>query len=126
MPLRAKAQQLLQLHQGPRALLLPNVWDVASARLIEDAGFLALATSSAAIANSLGYPDGQRIGRTNMLEAVGRIVEAVRVPVTADLEAGYARTLPEMKDTAQELLESGAVGLNLSSKFLSNNSLGVA
>lgn len=113
MPLRAKAELLLKLHQGPRALLLPNVWDVASARLIEDAGFPALATSSAAVANSLGYPDGQRIGRTNMLQVVGRIVEAVQVPVTADLEAGYARTPQEMKDTAEELLESGAVGLNL-------------
>jgi 2-methylisocitrate lyase-like PEP mutase family enzyme len=113
MPLRAKAELLLKLHQGPRALLLPNVWDVASARLIEEAGFPALATSSAAIANSLGYPDGQQIGRTAMLEVVGRIVEAVKVPVTADLEAGYARTPQEMKDTAAELLESGAVGLNL-------------
>ncbi|HYX68012.1 MAG TPA: isocitrate lyase/phosphoenolpyruvate mutase family protein, partial [Terriglobales bacterium] len=110
MPLRAKAEILRKLHQGPRVLLLPNVWDVASARLIEEAGFPALATSSAAIANSLGYPDGEHIGRTNMLEVVGRIAEAVSVPVTADLEAGYAGTPQEMKDTAGELLESGAVG----------------
>ena len=113
MPLRAKAELLRKLHQGPRPLLLPNVWDVASARIIEDAGYPALATTSAGIANSLGYPDGQHIGRTGMLEVVGRIVEAVQVPVTADLEAGYARTPEEMKDTAEELLESGAVGLNL-------------
>jgi 2-methylisocitrate lyase-like PEP mutase family enzyme len=113
MPLRAKAELLLKLHQGPRVLILPNVWDVASARLIEEAGFPALATTSAGVANAMGYPDGEQIGRTNMLEVVGRIVEAVKVPVTADLEAGYARTPQEMKDTAEELLESGAVGLNL-------------
>ena len=113
MPLRAKAELLLKLHQGPRALLLPNVWDVASARLIEEAGFPALATSSAAIANSLGYPDGQQIGRTAMLEVVGRIVQAVKVPVTADLEAGYGQSAEQMVETTNELLESGAVGLNL-------------
>ena len=113
MPLRAKAELLRKLHQGPRPLLLPNVWDVASARIVEEAGFPALATSSAAIANSLGYPDGQYIGRTAMLEVVGRIVDAVQVPVTADLEAGYAQTPQQTKETAAELLESGAVGLNL-------------
>lgn len=112
-PLRAKAELLLRLHQGPRPLLLPNVWDVASARLIEDAGFPALATTSAGIANSLGYPDGQHIGRTAMLEVVGRIVAAVQVPVTADLEAGYGQSPEQMAETAAELLESGAVGLNL-------------
>ena len=113
MSLRAKAEVLRKLHQGPRALLLPNVWDVAGARIIEEAGFPALATSSAAIANSLGYPDGQRIGRTAMLEVVERIAAAVQVPVTADLEAGYAQTPQQMTETAVELLASGAVGLNL-------------
>jgi 2-methylisocitrate lyase-like PEP mutase family enzyme len=112
-PLRAKAELLRRLHQGPRALLLPNVWDVASARIIEDAGFPALATTSAGIANSLGYPDGQHIGRTAMLEVVGRIVAAVQVPVTADLEAGYGQTPQQIAETVAELLESGAVGLNL-------------
>jgi 2-methylisocitrate lyase-like PEP mutase family enzyme len=113
MPLRAKAELLRKLHQAPPILLLPNVWDVASARIIEEAGFPALATTSAGVANSLGYPDGERIGRTAMLEVVGRIVAAVQVPVTADLEAGYASTAQQMKETAEELLECGAVGLNL-------------
>jgi 2-methylisocitrate lyase-like PEP mutase family enzyme len=76
-------------------------------------GFPAIATSSAAVANSLGYPDGQRISRHEMLEAVERIASAVQVPVTADMEAGYASNAEEMEETARELLEAGAIGLNL-------------
>lgn len=104
------AARLRQLHQGPAPLLLPNVWDVASARLIEELGFPAVATSSAAIANSLGYPDGQRISRAEMLAAVARIAGRVRVPVSADMEAGYGDDLDRC---ARELIAAGAVGLNL-------------
>ena len=69
-------------------MIFPNVWDVASAKLVERAGFPAIATSSAAVANALGYPDGERISREEMLAAVARIAAKVSVPVTADLEAG--------------------------------------
>ncbi len=110
---KQKAHTLRKLHQGPDLLVLVNIWDVASARVIEDLGFPAVATSSAAIANSLGYPDGERISRGEMLETVSRIAAAVSVPVTADMEAGYAATPEEMEDTARELVVSGAVGLNL-------------
>jgi 2-methylisocitrate lyase-like PEP mutase family enzyme len=108
-----KAAQLLELHQGPSILVLANVWDVASARLVERAGFKAIATSSAAIANSLGYPDGQRVSREEMLAAVRRIAGKVQLPVTADLEAGYGADPRDMTDTARELIAAGAVGLNL-------------
>ncbi len=108
-----KAEELRRLHHGPRMLLLLNAWDVISARLVEELGHPAVATSSAGIANCLGYPDSQRISRAEMLEMVQRIVQAVRVPVTADLESGYAGSPREMEETAQELLETGAVGLNL-------------
>lgn len=111
--LHAKAEELRRLHHGPKILVLPNAWDVTSARLLEDLGFPAVATSSAAVANSLGYPDGQRISRHEMLEVVERIASAVSVPVTADMEAGYAANAKEMEETARELLEAGAVGLNL-------------
>ena len=111
--LRAKAQELRALHHATKILVLPNAWDVTSARLLEDMGFPAVATSSAAIANSLGYPDGQHISRCEMLEVVERIASAVQVPVTADMEAGYATTAEEMEVTARELLDAGAVGLNL-------------
>jgi 2-methylisocitrate lyase-like PEP mutase family enzyme len=108
-----KAIQFLQLHRGPRALVLPNVWDVASARIIEDAGFPAVATTSAGVAFSLGYPDGEHISREEMLARVARIARAVKVPVTADLEAGYGTKPADAAKTAQEMIQAGAVGLNL-------------
>ena len=110
--LAQKADELLKLHQGPPILVLPNVWDVASAKLVERAGFPAIATSSAAVANALGYPDGERISREEMLAAVGRIAAKVSVPVTADLEAGYGASLEEIARTAEGLLAAGAVGMN--------------
>src|ERR1700674_4196061 len=96
-----KAEQFLKLHHGPHLLLLPNAWDVASARILEECGHPAIATTSAGIAYSWGYPDGQRISRSEMLEIVGRIARAVRIPVTADLEAGYGTTAKEMAGTVK-------------------------
>jgi 2-methylisocitrate lyase-like PEP mutase family enzyme len=108
-----KASKLLALHHGPPILVLPNAWDVASARIFEDAGFPALATTSSGIANSLGYPDGQRISREEMLEVIERIAHAVSLPVTADMEAGYGATIDAMIETARGVISAGAVGLNL-------------
>jgi 2-methylisocitrate lyase-like PEP mutase family enzyme len=108
-----KAEKFRKLHHGPRMLLLPNAWDVASARILEECGHPAIATTSAGIAYSLGYPDGQRISREEMLEMVGRIARAVRVPVTADLEAGYGTTPKEMAETVKAAIEAGAIGMNL-------------
>jgi 2-methylisocitrate lyase-like PEP mutase family enzyme len=108
-----KAEQFRQLHHGPRILVLPNAWDVASALILEEAGCPAIATTSGGIAASLGYPDGQRISRQEMLDVVGRIARAVRVPVTADMEAGYGTTPQDMAETARAVVAAGAVGLNL-------------
>jgi 2-methylisocitrate lyase-like PEP mutase family enzyme len=108
-----KAEQLLKLHRGPRILALPNAWDVASARVLEQAGYPAIATSSAAVAFSLGYPDGQRISRDEMLEVAGRIARGVRVPVTADMESGYGTTVKDAVETAKAVIAAGAVGFNL-------------
>jgi 2-methylisocitrate lyase-like PEP mutase family enzyme len=110
---QAKAASFRVLHSGREILLLPNVWDVASARLIEESGFKAAATSSAGIAFSLGYPDGQRISREQMLAVIARIAKAVRVPVTADVEAGYGKTPEDAGRTARAVVEAGAVGMNL-------------
>ena len=107
-----KAEKLRKLHHGPRILALPNAWDVVSARILEEVGHSAIATSSAAMAFSLGYPDGQRISRREMLDAVARITRAVRVPVTADLESGYGKTPEEIADFTKAMVASGAVGLN--------------
>jgi 2-methylisocitrate lyase-like PEP mutase family enzyme len=105
-------RQFLELHHGPSILVLPNAWDVASARIFEEAGFPAIGTTSAGVANSLGYPDGQKIPRGEMLAVVRRIAEAVEVPVTADVEAGFGSTPEEVADTAREVIAAGAVGMN--------------
>jgi len=110
---RERAETLRRLHQGPRILVLPNVWDVVTARVIEASGFAALATTSAGVAFALGYPDGERISRAEMAEAVRRIAARVRVPVTADMEAGYGRTPESAAETARAVIAAGAVGLNL-------------
>ena len=105
----AKAIRLRALHHGPELLVVPNAWDCASARVFEEAGFPAIGTTSAGVAFSLGYPDGQRIRPEEMLRAVKRIANCVKVPVTADLEAGY----DDPAITTAAVVEAGAVGLNL-------------
>jgi 2-methylisocitrate lyase-like PEP mutase family enzyme len=104
-----KIEAFRALHHGPRILVLPNAWDVASARIFEDAGCAAIGTSSAGVAFALGYADGQHIPRDEMLEVVQRIARAVSVPVTADVEAGYGDAV----STARAVVQSGAVGMNL-------------
>jgi 2-methylisocitrate lyase-like PEP mutase family enzyme len=108
-----KAEQFRNMHHGPRMLVLANVWDVVSARILEECGHPAIATSSAAVAFSRGYPDGQYISRDEMLDVVGRIARVVRVPVTADLEAGYGTTDKDMAETTKAAIEAGAIGMNL-------------
>jgi 2-methylisocitrate lyase-like PEP mutase family enzyme len=112
-PQKRKAQDLLALHRGGDMLVLPNVWDVASARIVEEAGYGAVATTSAGIAFSLGYPDGQKIPRQEMFAAIARIARAVKVPVTADVESGYGSGPDAAKSTALAVIEAGAVGINL-------------
>src|SRR3989449_7914722 len=107
---RDTAETLRQLHQGPGILVLPNAWDVASARVLEEAGFPALATSSAGVAWALGYPDGERITRGEMLEMVARIAARVRVPLTADMEAGYGPGPEAAAETARGAIAAGAGG----------------
>src|SRR2546426_125874 len=111
--LRDQAELFRRLHQGPAILVLPNAWDVASARVLEQAGFPALATSSAGVAWALGYADGERITRGEMLEMVARIAARVRVPLTADMEAGYGPGPEAAAETARGVIAAGAVGLNL-------------
>src|SRR2546430_14079642 len=91
---REQAEAFRRLHREGGILVLPNAWDVITARLIESAGFAAIATSSAGVAWALGYADGERISRGEMLAVVRRIASSASVPVTADMEAGD-RTPPE-------------------------------
>lgn len=95
-------------------LVLPNAWDAMSARVVEEAGARAIATTSAGISWALGYPDGQGVTREAMAEAVRVIVAAVRLPVSADVESGYGAGTPEdVAETARAVIAAGAVGLNL-------------
>jgi 2-methylisocitrate lyase-like PEP mutase family enzyme len=111
---REKAIAFRALHTGARMLVLPNAWDAISARIFEDAGFPAVGTTSAGVANALGYPDGQFAPREEVLFVVRRIAQTVRIPVTADIEAGYgADSVSEVIETVQGVLDAGAVGINL-------------
>jgi len=107
---RRTAEAFRALHHGPDPLILPNAWDPVSARVIAEAGYPAIATSSGAVARVLGYDDGQLTPPAEMFEAVARIARAVDVPVTADLEAGYGL---DPKEFTERLLATGAVGCNL-------------
>jgi 2-methylisocitrate lyase-like PEP mutase family enzyme len=107
--MKARADQLRQLHSG-EMLVLPNVWDAASAQVVAEAGFPAVATASAAISAMLGYPDGEGAPWLEMFAAAGRVARAVSVPVTVDAEAGYGLQPRELVD---RLLGTGAVGCNL-------------
>ncbi len=105
--------QFARRHRQPGIVVLPNAWDVASAVMMAEAGFPAIATTSAGIAFALGYPDGQRIGRERMLAHVAAIAEAVPVPVSADLEAGYGPRPEDVATTVREALAVGLAGCNI-------------
>jgi len=113
MDQRAKAEALRDLHVPGDPLLLLNAWDAASAVVIARGGARAIATSSAAAANALGYADGQHLTREQMLGAVAAIAGAVDLPVTADMEAGYGDEPDAAAATARGVIEVGAVGLNM-------------
>jgi 2-methylisocitrate lyase-like PEP mutase family enzyme len=101
------------LHQGPGLLLLANCWDAGSARLIENLGGSAVATTSAGLAWAQGYPDGDRLPVDRLAAAVRAIVRVIRVPLTVDLEGGYADEPAAVGETVAAVIGSGAVGINL-------------
>jgi 2-methylisocitrate lyase-like PEP mutase family enzyme len=114
-----KAVRLLELHHGDQPVVLINAWDAASARVVEHAGFPAIATTSAGVGNALGYADGQNVPWIEMAQAIERIATAVQVPVTADIESGFTSDTPDTNDTQglarviEQVIEVGAVGVNL-------------
>lgn len=111
---RADRVKLLRsLHTPSRPLALANAWDVASARVIEEAGAPVIATTSAGAAWSLGSPDGEALTRDGALRLIARIVAAVAVPVTADIEGGYANDAAGVAETVAGVLAAGAAGINI-------------
>jgi 2-methylisocitrate lyase-like PEP mutase family enzyme len=101
------------LHEAPGPLMLPNVWDAGSARLIESLGAKAIATTSAGLAWSRGYPDGNALPGDRLIAATRDIVRAIRVPLSVDIEAGYSVDSRAVARLAVEILQVGAVGINI-------------
>ena len=108
-----KAEDFRGLHHGKRILILPNAWDVPSARVFENEGFPAVATSSAGLMVSLGYPDGEVIGRNEFVSAVERISKVLSVPLSVDIVAGFGKTTEEVVATVKAILRAGGIGINI-------------
>src|SRR5690242_9614050 len=109
----SKIAEFRRLHAA-RPLVLPNAWDAGSARLMEQAGTKAIATTSAGISWSHGLHDGQKLTRDEMLAVIGRIVRRVSVPVTADIEGGYGSGSPlDVAETVRAVIGLGVAGINL-------------
>lgn len=108
-----RARAFRRMHQGPGLLLLPNVWDVASAKLYEVEGFRAVGTTSAGISSTLGFADGERMPLEDNLAVCRRIADRVAIPVSVDIEAGYSGCLDALSETIGKVIASGAAGINI-------------
>src|SRR5258707_2771090 len=108
-----RAAQFRCFHHEAPLLVLPNVWDAASARIIEQAGFRAIATTSSGVAAALGYSDGQHISRDMLIEALARITRVVACPVTADIEAGYWDSILEGLQNVQAVITTRVVCIHI-------------
>jgi 2-methylisocitrate lyase-like PEP mutase family enzyme len=108
-----KALRFAALHKQREILILPNAWDAASARIYEDMGFPAIGTTSAGIAFSLGYPDGEQAPWAEQFSVIRRIVRSVKIPVTADIEAGYG----DLPAVIRDVIAAGIVGVNLEDAY---------
>lgn len=110
---KEKAEMFLKFHHDKEMLVLLNSWDNGSSKLIEACGYKAIATTSMGIAASLGYPDCQIIQLSEMLQVITGIVNAVQVPVTVDIEAGYGNNLDEILESVKKFIATGIVGINI-------------
>jgi 2-methylisocitrate lyase-like PEP mutase family enzyme len=109
----AKAERFRAQHHSGRILILPNIWDSMGAKLMELAGYPSVATASVATAVSNGYADGENIPFAQLLNIVSKIVSAVELPVTVDIERGFADNIKQLKENIKLLIENGGVGINL-------------
>jgi 2-methylisocitrate lyase-like PEP mutase family enzyme len=109
----AKAELFRSQHLSGKLLVLPNIWDALGARLLQKAGFMSVATASVATALSNGYLDGENIPFTDLLKTVNQIASAVHLPVTVDIERGFADSISKLKENTRLLIENGAIGINI-------------
>jgi 2-methylisocitrate lyase-like PEP mutase family enzyme len=107
------SQPFRNLHRGPGLLLLPNAWDAVTARLIESLGAQAIATTSAGLAWSRGYPDGNALPEEQLIAAIRDIARVIRVPLTVDIEAGYSDDPAAAARLVARVLAVGVVGINI-------------
>ena len=110
---KEKAELFLKYHHEKEILVLLNSWDIGSSKLIEASGYKAIATTSMGIAASLGYPDCQIITLSEMIQVISGIVNAVQIPVSVDIEAGYGNNLNEIIDSVKKIIATGIVGVNI-------------
>ncbi len=110
---KKKAENFLALHKQEKLLVLPNIWNPIGARILEAKGFPAAATASAAISSSLGYMDGENIKLSTHLDIIERIVKSVDIPVTADIESGYASDIKTLRDSINKVIDTGVAGINI-------------
>jgi len=123
MTQKEKVERLYELHHSGRLLVLPNIWDPLGASLLESLGYPAIATASAAVAYSNGYNDGEKIPFDFLLSILKRIVNSVTVPVTADIESGYADSDAQLKENVKQLIEAGIAGINIEDSDKKTNAL---
>ena len=109
----AKARRFRAMHVEARLLVIANAWDAGSARVFEAAGIRAIGTGSAGVAFSHGHPDDERIPRDVMLRAIAEMVDAVDVPVTADILAGMGDSIDAVVETVRSVIALGAAGVNI-------------
>jgi len=107
------AEQFHRLHAGPELLILANAWDAASARVIESLGARAIATTSAGVAWTHGYPDGDALPLDALVASVRAIARVIRVPLSVDFEGGYSQDPAIVADKIAAIIDAGAVGINL-------------
>lgn len=110
-------------HEGDELFVLPNVWDARSAIIFQEKEFQAVGTSSAAVANSLGYEDGEQMSFSEYLFVINRIVSSVKIPVTVDIEMGYGKTNEEVFGNLLRLIEMGVAGINIEDSILDDSKL---
>lgn len=110
---KENASKFSSLHKTNKLFVLPNAWDIGSAVIFEKAGFPAVATSSAGIAHSMGYSDGEQIDFEELLYLVERMAKRVSIPLSVDFERGFGESGDEVKEKARRLLYAGAIGFNI-------------
>jgi 2-methylisocitrate lyase-like PEP mutase family enzyme len=120
---KKRAERFRELHHDPKLLVLPNIWDPLGAQLLASLGYPAVATASAAVSYANGYDDGEHLTFDAMVEVIGRIVASVEVPVTADIERGYAADASALGDRMRDVLRAGVAGINIEDSLLERGDL---